>query len=63
MGHQTTGIQNLKMKEYLARKTKVPPLAIQQEFVEIARKAEETKAALKKSIVDVEQVIKGLINR
>ena len=41
----------------------LPPLALQQEFVEIARKADETKAALKKSIVDVEQVIKGLINR
>ena len=39
-----------------------PPLALQQQFVEIARKADETKAALKKSINDVEQVIKGLIN-
>ena len=33
-----------------------------QEFVEIARKADETKAALKKSIADVDNVIKGLIN-
>ena len=40
----------------------LPPLATQQEFVEIARKADETKAALKKSIADVETVIKGLIN-
>ena len=40
----------------------VPPLALQQEFVEIARKADETKAALKKSIADVDNVIKGLIN-
>lgn len=40
----------------------LPPLALQQEFVEIARKADETKAALKKSIADVESVIKGLIN-
>jgi len=40
----------------------LPPLALQQEFVEIARKADETKASLKKSIADVEQVIKGLIN-
>ena len=38
-------------------------MVMDKEFVEIARKAEETKAALKKSIVDVEQVIKGLINR
>jgi len=50
---------------------------MQNEFVEIARKADETKEyppkngvlrearkgrALKKSIADVEQVIKGLIN-
>ena len=40
----------------------LPPLANQQEFVEIARKADETKAALKKSIADVDNVIKGLIN-
>ena len=41
----------------------VPPLALQQEFVEIARKADETKAVLKKSIADVDQVIKGMINK
>ena len=40
----------------------VPPLALQQQFVEIARKADETKAALKKSIADVDNIIKGLIN-
>lgn len=40
----------------------LPPLSLQQEFVEIARKANETKAALKKSITDVDNVIKGLIN-
>ena len=40
----------------------LPPLALQQEFVEIARKADETKAALKKSISDLDNVIKGLIN-
>jgi len=34
----------------------------EQQFVEIAWKADETKASLKKSIADVEQVIKGLIN-
>ena len=47
------------LKEY---EVPTPPLALQQQFVEIARKADETKAALKKSINDVEQVIKGLIN-
>lgn len=40
----------------------VPPLALQQQFVEIARKADETKAALQKSIADVDNIIKGLIN-
>jgi len=43
-------------------KIPLPPLALQQEFVEIARKADETKASLKKSIADVDVVIKGLIN-
>lgn len=47
------------LKRYLVP---LPPLSLQQEFVEIARKADETKAALKQSIADVEQVIKGLIN-
>ena len=40
----------------------IPPLALQQEFVEIARKADETKANLKKAIVDLDNVIKCLIN-
>lgn len=48
--------------DVLEYKIPLPPLALQQEFVEIARKADETKAALKKSIADVESVIKGLIN-
>ena len=40
----------------------LPPLALQQQFVEIARKADEAKAALKKSITSIDAVIKGLIN-
>lgn len=43
-------------------KIPLPPLALQQEFVEIARKVDETKASLKKSIADIDVVIKGLIN-
>ena len=43
-------------------KIPLPPLSLQQEFVEIARKSDETKAALKKSIADVESMIKGIIN-
>ena len=40
----------------------LPPLALQQQFVEIARKAGEMKAVLKKSITSIDAVIKGLIN-
>ena len=40
----------------------VASVRAQKELGEIARKADETKAALKKSIADVESVIKGLIN-
>jgi type I restriction enzyme S subunit len=40
----------------------IPPLALQREFVAIAEKAEAAKTALKKSIADIDQVMKGLIN-
>ena len=53
---------NISASQYDKMPIPLPPLALQQEFVEIARKADETKAALKKSIADVESVIKGLIN-
>jgi restriction endonuclease S subunit len=62
MGHQTTGIQNLNIKEYLSREIKLPTVDIQKEFVAIAEKAESAKTALKKSIADIDQVMKGLIN-
>lgn len=39
----------------------LPPLSLQREFVAIAEKADETKAALKKSIADLDQVMRGLI--
>ena len=61
-GGTNTSMVNIS-KERLCNLTMVvPPLALQQEFVEIARKADETKAALKKSISDLDNVIKGLIN-
>ncbi len=41
----------------------LPPLALQREFVAIAEKAESAKTALKKSIADIDQVMKGLINQ
>ena len=40
----------------------LPPLSLQREFVAIADKAESAKANLKKSIVAIDQVMKGLIN-
>ena len=40
----------------------VPPLSLQREFVAIAEKVDAAKSALKKSIADIEQVMKGLIN-
>lgn len=40
----------------------VPPIARQREFVAIAEKADATKASLKKSIADLDAVMKGLIN-
>ncbi|MBR2920741.1 MAG: restriction endonuclease subunit S [Kiritimatiellae bacterium] len=41
----------------------LPPLSLQREFVAIAEKAESAKTALKKSIADIDQVMKGLINQ
>ena len=48
-----------KMKEIVCIK---PSLCDQRNFVAIAEKAEAAKTALKKSIADIDQVIKGLIN-
>ena len=40
----------------------LPPLDLQRQFVEIAAQEEKVKANLKKSIADVDQIIKGLVN-
>ena len=48
-----------KMKEIVCIK---PSLCDQRNFVAIAEKAEAAKTALKKSIADIDQVMKGLIN-
>lgn len=57
-----TTIVGIKGSDLKVMPISIPPLALQQQFVEIARKADETKAALKKSIADVDQVIKGFVN-
>ena len=41
----------------------LPPLDLQRQFVEIAAQEEKVKANLKKSIADVDNIIKGLINQ
>ena len=40
----------------------LPPLSLQREFVAIAERADAAKSALKQSIADIDQVMKGLIN-
>lgn len=44
-------------------KVPLPPLPLQQQFVEIATQAEATKESLRKSIENIDQVIKSLINQ
>ena len=41
----------------------LPPLPLQQQFVEIATQAEATKESLRMSIKNIDQVIKSLINQ
>ena len=41
----------------------LPPLSLQREFVAIAERADAAKSALKQSIADIDQVMKGLINQ
>ncbi len=40
----------------------LPPISLQRDFVAIAERADAAKSALKQSIVDIDQVMKGLIN-
>lgn len=53
---------NINAQELQSIQIPLPPLSLQREFVAIAEKAEAAKTALKKSIADIDQVIKGLIN-
>jgi restriction endonuclease S subunit len=48
--------------EFCNYKIPLPPISLQREFVAIAEKAEAAKASLKKSIADIETLIKGLLN-
>lgn len=59
----TTSQANLSLTTIKRFKVPLPPLERQREFVAIAEAAEQTKAALKRSLGDLEQVMKGLINQ
>lgn len=49
-------------KNILDYEIPLPPLDLQRQFVKIAAQEEKVKANLKKSIADVDNIIKGLVN-
>ena len=59
---KTTTMTTISQDGILNVSIPLPPLSLQREFVAIAEKADAAKSALKKSIADIEQVMKGLIN-
>ena len=63
MSATRTSQANLFQSRIKKLKIPLPPLSLQREFVAIAEKAETAKTALKKSIADIDQVMKGLINQ
>ena len=56
-----TAVPILKKSVFEEVKIPLPPLSVQREFVSIAKKSEVAKEALKKSIFELKQVMKGLI--
>ena len=58
----STTVPILSKSEFSSIQLPLSPISVQHEFVAIAEAAEETKAALKRSLGDLEQVMKGLIN-
>ena len=56
-------IKYIKLNYITDAKFFCPPLPLQQQFVEIATQAEATKESLRKSIENIDQVIKSLINQ
>ena len=57
-----TTVFGIRGRELKTMKIPLPPLPLQREFVAIAERADAAKSALKQSIADIEQVMKGLIN-
>lgn len=58
------GTTRQKLTQAMLRSVKciLPTLSLQREFVAIAERADAAKSALKQSIADIDQVMKGLIN-
>ena len=56
-------VRHMSAKSLKTVKIPLPPLPLQQQFVEIATQAEATKESLRKSIENIDQVIKSLINQ
>ena len=54
---------NINAMQYDGMTLPCPSLALQREFVAIAERADAAKSALKQSIADIDQVMKGLINQ
>lgn len=57
-----TAQANISLEDVRNIAVPLPPLSLQREFVAIAERADTAKSALKQSIADIEQVMKGLIN-
>ena len=56
-------VRHMSAKSLKTVKVPLPPIPLQQQFVEIATQAEATKESLRKSIENIDQVIKSLINQ
>ena len=56
-------IKHLHLNVIAGIEIPLPPLPLQREFVAIAERADAAKSALKQSIADIDQVMKGLINQ
>ena len=59
----TNGIYKINQEGLGGVVIPLPPLSLQREFVAIAERADAAKSALKQSIADIDQVMKGLINQ
>ena len=60
---KTTTMTTISQDGILNVSIPLPPLSLQREFVAIAERADAAKFALKQSIADIDQVMKGLINQ